>query len=248
MISYRRIFFKAFLTGALALAFTLIITSIFVPMMGGQLAGAGLIMTIVCPLATAIPMSSLHYLNTERLRIAKDEALRAQTALEKANTLLRKLAREDSLTGVLNRATFLDELFLLSKKGYSGGLLFIDLDYFKTINDNYGHATGDAALRRLGTLLKRLTTDNAITGRLGGEEFCVFIKNVEAKYIYRYAEEIREKISLLHIVATDNKNIRITASIGITICKAGFDPERSLLEADEKMYSAKRQGRNLIIA
>ena len=248
MINYWRVLLKAVLTGALALTFTLIITSIFVPMMGGQLAGAGLVMTIVCPLATATPMSALHYLNSERLKIAKDDALKAKNALEQANILLRKLAREDSLTGVLNRATFLDEFFAISKTGHSGGLLFIDLDYFKTINDTYGHATGDAALRRLGQLLKRLTEKKAITGRLGGEEFGVFIKNADADYIYRYAEELREKISALRIIAPNNDNVRMTASIGVTICETAFNPERALLEADEKMYIAKRQGRNLIIA
>lgn len=248
MINYWRILLKAALTGVLALTFTLMITSIFVPMMGGQLAGAGLIMTIVCPLATAIPMSALHYLNSERLRIARDEALQAQNALEQANILLRKLAREDSLTGVLNRATFLDEFFAISKTGQSGGLLFIDLDYFKTINDTYGHATGDAALRRLGLLLKRQTTEKAFTGRLGGEEFGVFIKNPDPDFIYSYAEEMREKISSLRIIAPNNEHIRITASIGVTICETAFNPERALLEADKKMYIAKRQGRNVIIA
>lgn len=248
MINYWRVLIKAVLTGVLALTFTLIITSIFVPMMGGKLAGAGLVMTIVCPLATAIPMSALHYLSSERLRIARDEALQAQNALEQANILLRKFTREDSLTGVLNRATFLDEFFAISKTGQSGGLLFIDLDYFKTINDTYGHATGDAALRRLGLLLKRLTAGKAFTGRLGGEEFGVFIKNSNPDYIHHYAEEIREKISSLRIIAQNNQNIRITASIGVTICETAFDPAQALLDADEKMYLAKRRGRNVIIA
>lgn len=248
MINYWRIFLKAVLTGALALTLTLIITSIFVPMMGGQLAGAGLIMTIVCPLATAIPMSALHYLNSERLRIAKDEALRIRDELQKANALLRKHSREDSLTGVLNRATFLDELITVSENQQSGGLLFIDLDHFKTINDTYGHATGDAALRRIGLLLIRLTDKKGFVGRLGGEEFGVFIKNPDLNFIYKYAENIRREISTLRLVASDNKVVSITASIGVTLCNAGFNIDQSLLEADEKMYIAKRQGRNLIVA
>lgn len=248
MINYWRVFYKAVLTGVLALSLTLLITMTFVPMMGGKLAGAGLVMTIVCPLATAIPMSALHYLNTERLRIAKDEALRAKNELEKANILLRKLAREDSLTGVLNRSTFLDELVAVSRNRQSGGLLFIDLDHFKSINDTYGHATGDSALRRIGLLLRRQTENSGFVGRLGGEEFGVFIKSQSIDYIYRYAEELREKISTLRLVATDNKAVRLTASIGVTICETGFNPEQALLESDEKMYTAKRQGRNLIIA
>lgn len=248
MINYWRILFKALATGALALIFTLIITSIFVPMMGGQLAGAGLIMTIVCPLATAIPMSALHYLNTERLRIARNKALEIQEELEKANALLIKHSREDSLTGVLNRSTFFDKLITASNSQQTGGLLFIDLDHFKTINDTYGHATGDAALRRIGALLNRLNLRNGFAGRLGGEEFGVFINSADVSFIYQYAENIRREISILRIVASDNKTVSITASIGVTLCEAGFNLDQSLLEADEKMYIAKRQGRNLIIA
>lgn len=248
MINYWRILLKALLTGALALTLTLIITSIFVPLMGGKLAGAGLIMTIACPLATAIPMSALHYLNSERLRLAKDQAIKFRDELEGAYTALRKQSREDSLTGVLNRSTFLAELITASENQQSGGLLFIDLDHFKTINDTYGHATGDAALRRIGLLLLRLTEASGFVGRLGGEEFGVFVRDPDLKHIYEYAENIRREISILRLVASDNKIVTITASIGVTVCYAGFNLDQSLLEADEKMYIAKRQGRNLIVA
>lgn len=248
MINCWYILFKAIATGIIALGLTLLITIIFVPMMGGRLAGAGLVMTIVCPLATAIPMSALHYLNSERLRLAKTDALNTRDELEKLNALLHKNAREDSLTGVLNRSTFLDELIMVSDNQQSGGLLFIDLDHFKTINDTYGHATGDAALRRIGRLLLRLTEKHGFAGRLGGEEFGFFIHSTDTGFIYNYAEKVRMEISNLRIVATNNKIVPVTASIGVTICRRGFDLDKALLEADEKMYAAKQQGRNLIVA
>ena len=215
--------------------------------MGGELAGAGLVMTVICPLATAIPMSALHYINNERLRIAKEEALKFRDDLESAYTQLRQQSREDSLTGVLNRSTFLEELMNASQSHQPGGLLFIDLDHFKVINDTYGHATGDAALRRIGVLLSRLIGINGFVGRLGGEEFSIFLNISDQNHIFEYAEKIRNKISTLRIIASDNILVSVTASIGVTLCNAGFDLEQSLFEADEKMYIAKRQGRNLIV-
>lgn len=248
MAVFRIVALKAVATGIIALALTLLITALFVPMMGGKLAGAGLVMTIACPLVTAIPMSALHYLNTERLRMARNEAMLARDELKRAYSDIHNRSREDSLTGVLNRGTFLAELQLACENQEGGGLLFIDLDHFKTINDTFGHATGDAALRRVGRMLLRKAGPRDLVGRLGGEEFAVFLRLSNRNLLEQDAEQFREAVSALNVVSADNRVVPLTASIGTAYCNPGFDPETSLREADDKMYSAKRLGRNLAVS
>lgn len=103
MINYRRIAIKTLATTVLAIALSLLISSILVPLLGGTLAGPGLIMTIVCPLAVAAPVSALHHLSAERLRIAKQELISAHEELKKAHSELLKKSRRDYLTETLNR-------------------------------------------------------------------------------------------------------------------------------------------------
>lgn len=248
MIDFRIIAFKALATGIFALCVTLLITMTFVPMMGGKLAGAGLIMTIVCPLASAIPMSTLHYWNTARLRLARKEAAQARDELAFAYEQLRLSSRLDPLTGILNRGTFMDELEKASLEEQSGGLLFFDLDYFKTLNDTYGHATGDAALRRVGQLISRMTNNGDIAGRIGGEEFALFLPFLKRQDIIEEAEKLRKAIANLNVTTTDGDKVSLSASLGVSYCEKGFDPSRMLQVADSNMYSAKRQGRNLAVS
>jgi diguanylate cyclase (GGDEF)-like protein len=248
MIDFRIITLKALATGIFALGVTLLISVTFVPMMGGKLAGAGLIMTIICPLASAIPMSALHYWNTARLRLARKEAAEARDELAVAYEQLRMSSRLDPLTGILNRATFMDELEKASLGQKSGGLLFFDLDYFKTLNDTYGHATGDAALRRVGQLVSRMSADDDIAGRIGGEEFAMFLPFLKRQDIIEAAEKIRVAIANLKVTTTYGDKIGLSASFGVAYCETGFDPSRMLQVADANMYSAKRQGRNLAVS
>lgn len=248
MINYQRIAIKTFATTILAIALSLLISSILVPPLGGKLAGAGLIMTIVCPLAVAAPVSALHHLSSERLRIAKQELISAHEELKKTHSELLKNLRRDYLTETLNRQAFFERLSEASDSGEAGGLLFIDLDHFKAINDTHGHATGDYALRKVGLLLSNLTKNTGFVGRLGGEEFSVFISTPDPKQVTQFAETIRQKINSLRVIAPNNLKIHISASIGISICQPGFNLNDALLEADEKMYIAKDKGRNLIVS
>lgn len=205
-------------------------------------------MTIVCPLAVAGPMSALLHLSFERLRITKQELISAHEELKKAHSELLKKSRRDYLTETLNRQAFLERLSKARDSGEAGGLLFIDLDHFKAVNDSHGHATGDYALRKVGRLLSNLTEDTGFVGRLGGEEFSVFISTPDPKKVTQFAETVRQKISSIRVIAPNSLRIHISASIGISICQPGFNLNDALQEADEKMYIAKDKGRNLIVS
>ncbi|MEG0017216.1 MAG: sensor domain-containing diguanylate cyclase [Hydrogenoanaerobacterium sp.] len=157
-------------------------------------------------------------------------------------------AEHDLLTGLYNKSSmekYVDE-FLQSDIGTIGrhAFLMIDVDYFKSVNDNFGHAFGDAVLSQIGQKLKELFRDVDIIGRIGGDEFVVFMKNVSrSKVAFAKAQEICDKIS-----DTFKKNDiehKITASIGISFFKEDGETYAELYRhADTALYVSKEKNRN----
>ncbi|MGK6317514.1 GGDEF domain-containing protein [Neorhizobium sp. DT-125] len=239
---------KSLLTGLLSLLASLAISFTFVPMLGGEVAGAGLVMTIVCPLAISIPASAVHFWQTERVKRAEATASDALRKLAIAYEELRLQSRRDSLTGILNRGAFLEELEAFSRKGVTGALIFLDLDHFKSINDRYGHATGDEALRRTGQMLAAYRGRFDIAGRLGGEEFALFQGGLPIHEMARRCEEIRTLIEHMDLRSASGGVVPVSASIGAFHCGSGFDPHESLRAADANLYEAKAGGRNRVVS
>lgn len=126
----RRIVEKSILTGLFSVSATLALSSSIVPLLDGRVAGAGLFMTIFCPLAISIPASALHLCQSERVRRAEAETAQALKKLADAYDTLRVQSRRDGLTGVLTRAALMEDLETISQHGVPGGLMFLDLDYF----------------------------------------------------------------------------------------------------------------------
>ncbi len=243
-----RILAKSIAVTVLALLASLAISFTFVPMLGGEVSGAGLVMTIVCPIAVALPASTLHYWQSERLRRANGALMAANDKLAEAYRQLHSQSRLDALTGVLNRHAFAQELQAVSEAAASGGLLFINLDHFKSINDRFGHATGDEALRAIGQLLTGHVRATDIVGRLGGEEFGIFLHSVTAEHMLDRSHRIREAVRGLDFRTPAGAQVALGASIGAFHCPAGFDPSQALAAADGNLYRAKSTGRNTVIA
>lgn len=153
---------------------------------------------------------------------------------------LREVATHDALTGLLNRRKMQEILDLHSTD--SGSLAILDIDYFKRINDTYGHAAGDAVLIKLAELLKRLDNESVIAARWGGEEFLMLCtRNETGKSI---CEGLRAEVEKTPVVF-DGHTIRWTVTIGLA---EDADSMRSLLRmADEKLYEGKRTGRNRVV-
>jgi len=242
----RVVLLKAILTGFLSLAASLAICFSIVPLFGGQVDGLGLMMAIICPLTIAIPTSSFHFHQSEKLRRAETAAADALLRLAKAYEELRLQSRLDGLTNVFNRQAFQEDLAGFSKAGISGGLLFLDLDHFKSINDRYGHATGDEVLRKTGQILNAHCRPSDMAGRLGGEEFVLFFGNLAAEDMFERCEEIRLAIAQLDVPAPSGAIVRVSTSIGAVYCEGGFDAEDCLNAADSNLYAAKSNGRNTV--
>lgn len=170
-----------------------------------------------------------------------------EITLKDSVTKLKKLALTDSLTQLANRRAFVDavetELARSQRNGLSATMLVIDLDYFKKINDTYGHLAGDQVLIHTAHILRSATRQYDIAGRLGGEEFAVFMSDASMQTAHEVAERIRQTIQSTPTMA-DNYSIAVTTSIGISIQTPPSSFESLFNEADEALYQAKSMGRN----
>ena len=123
----------------------------------------------------------------------------------------------------------------------------IDIDHFKDVNDNYGHAAGDQVIINIANILKDNLREYDIVGRLGGEEFCMFLPNIEIDVTTSIAERVRNKVAEL-TTAFKSHSITITVSIGLTVIKdAEVSINNILRRADKALYQAKNSGRNKVI-
>lgn len=164
---------------------------------------------------------------------------------------LQHLASTDSLTAVLNRGAFvmLVEAYLEKAAAGSlspvGSLLIVDADHFKQINDEYGHQSGDRALKLIASTIRGTLTGAQIVGRIGGEEFAVFLPDVQSERAYELAETIRRRVGDIIFPEGTSENV-----LSVSIGGASFSKPESYKEifkiADIKLYEAKSAGRNLV--
>jgi diguanylate cyclase (GGDEF)-like protein len=170
--------------------------------------------------------------------------------MRESNDRLRDMATRDALTGVLNARAYYevcDRLIRLAQRNNSPySVLFVDLDHFKSINDTYGHAAGDIVLKSVSNCLVNSLRHSDALGRIGGEEFSIFLPNTDIGGAVLLAENIRAAIEIL-MPSTGEQQLKITASIGVA---RNQHSEQSMLEiqqqADQAMYHAKAKGRNRV--
>ncbi|MFL0800394.1 MAG: GGDEF domain-containing protein [Agarilytica sp.] len=164
---------------------------------------------------------------------------------------LEELAFTDDLTGLANRRSSLKQLVseYHRHKRYDNNLsiMVIDIDFFKHINDNYGHDQGDTTLKAIADLINNSCRNNDTAGRMGGEEFMVLLPETHLGDAHRLAERLREKCAALTIHSGDNE-INVTISIGVSQANAGDEyPKDILKRADIALYNAKDRGRNCVV-
>ena len=164
-----------------------------------------------------------------------------------AREQLAYAALHDSLTGLANRAAFLEHLGLGLKRATRTGagiaLLFIDLDNFKRVNDTYGHAAGDELLKAVGSRLRDSVRASDVVARQGGDEFLILIGDVAGTATETVANKVRTAMHEPFVV--DGIEIRVSASIGIGLYPVdGDDAEALLKHADAAMYTVKGNGRD----
>lgn len=182
----------------------------------------------------------------EMLRLLGD----SRDEIEQKNRRLEILATRDSLTGCLNRRAFFEKFDLIWEASKRDGLnlstMMIDIDHFKSVNDTYGHHTGDEVLRAVSSVLRQRHDDDGIVCRYGGEEFCVLLPGVNVEAAAELAEQTR--IAITKLLFDEPAELRLTASLGISELRFDANEPQSLInQADACLYVAKREGRNRVI-
>ncbi|MGB1238817.1 MAG: GGDEF domain-containing protein [Pseudomonadales bacterium] len=175
------------------------------------------------------------------------EAARTQQVFEEQNKKLRLSNRVDPLTQVYNRGYWeyrlQAEFKRFSRAGVSSVLAMLDIDHFKLVNDKYGHQGGDAVLRHIGKLLHQYR-DTDIIGRYGGEEFGILLLDTTVEKARVILERLRHKIEET-TVTHENREISVTASLGISQISTAFDSHEQWIDlADRALYQSKESGRN----
>lgn len=183
-----------------------------------------------------------------------EDALRTNNGeLNRLVSELDFVAKHDNLTGLLNRGSAIaaanEALIASGLASKAFGVVLFDLDHFKSVNDSYGHLIGDEVLGALGGVLRQTARGSDIIGRFGGEEFIAFLPGAELPAVAGFAERVRLAIEKAVVRVADEISIHVTLSAGAAAIPSCADSLREAIRvADDRLYAAKRAGRNRVIS
>ncbi|MBP2300565.1 diguanylate cyclase [Azospirillum picis] len=176
-----------------------------------------------------------------------------QTDARRMTLALHTASLTDPLTDLPNRRHMIERLEAelaqdAHRDGGAGGagglaLIMLDIDHFKAVNDELGHAVGDLVLVELASLLRRNLRGNDLCARWGGEEFLILLAGANQSQAETVAEKLRELVER-HAVLYGERVVRVTLSLGVATHRAGWSADASIQAADDALYAAKRAGRN----
>ncbi|XHS76349.1 GGDEF domain-containing protein [Burkholderiaceae bacterium UC74_6] len=172
--------------------------------------------------------------------------------LNEGDAEVERLLTVDVLTGVMNRRTILEvlgaETAACLRYRVPLSTCMVDIDHFKHVNDDHGHACGDEVLRAVGSVIQASLRETDAAGRYGGEEFVVVLPHTSAEGGVAYAERLRIAIEQLEVPVASGQVLRVTCSIGIAQMASteSPQPDQALAHADQALYAAKRGGRNRV--
>lgn len=198
------------------------------------------VMNSILPILTAFPAAFIIFLQNAKLK-------RALAELSQAHAQLHEKYRRDGLTGFLSREAFFDQMRQSRRQSDAGVLLLIDADHFKRINDTFGHLTGDEALVMISRTIQGSIRELDFVGRVGGEEFCVFLPSTSREEAATIAERIRTSIEQIDFRPDASRKHRLTVSIGVAMAQAGQSRTQLMQQVDRCLYEAKEQGRNRVV-
>jgi diguanylate cyclase (GGDEF)-like protein len=165
---------------------------------------------------------------------------------------LRRLATVDPLTGTLNRRSFFDlaaqEFSHSRRHDRRLAAIMLDIDHFKSVNDTYGHQTGDEVIRAVAEVCRDVLRERDIMGRLGGEEFACVLPDSSVEQSMIVAERLRAAVATRCFKSQSHRHDHITVSVGVAnLVESDVDVSAVLDRADAALYEAKRTGRNRVL-
>lgn len=195
-----------------------------------------------------LAMSAVLLLAFRQLRITRD-LIDSKTKLSQANQYLERLNQTDDLTKLSTKLFWETNLSkeyhrLQGNPGLVSSVIILDIDLFKQVNDNYGHVVGDQVIRSIAKVIKNANRQFDISGRIGGEEFAIYLPDTNADSAYRLAERLRIMVEDLDFTH-DNHNFKCSISLGVAEFDKAFGSAVDWIDcADSALYQAKRTGRN----
>ena len=196
----------------------------------------------LCPAVLGTMTSARQIHQSEQIR-------RLYAELQHSHAMMKVAAQTDPLTGVLNRGAFLARIAELRAAGQIGWLVLLDVDHFKHINDRHGHETGDDALLGIAGLIREAVRADDLIGRLGGEEFGIYLPQIGADDALALTERVRAHLAQSPAYAVNGEAYCVTASLGMAIEQSPGETLKDIIHrADMAMYRAKDEGRNRIAA
>ncbi len=190
---------------------------------------------------------------SESLRLAESLALQASVALENAylHQVIQERALTDDLTGLANRRHFLEslegEIMRAQRFNILPAVVVADLDNFKNVNDNYGHAMGDEVLRSFARVMRNEVREIDLPARLGGEEFVILLPQTNLDGAVALAERMRSSLAHMQHQTPDGRALPVTASFGVALYEPSEGAFELLGAADDALYRAKVKGKNRVV-
>ena len=199
----------------------------------------------------ALELGAFDYIKRPFDKVEIIARIKSLLRLKENEDILRKLALRDGLTGLYNHASFIDlfekELSKQQRSKRSISFVMIDIDYFKKINDTYGHIVGNKVLKEFSNILLNSVRKSDIISRYGGEEFSMVLPETSKENTLLLCERIRKKIEDFKFNIA-NKTVKVTISMGVFFKEVGDNKNKYeiIREADEQLYKAKSNGRNRV--
>ena len=209
-------------------------------------------------LGCIVAHSTIDKLTPDDIEYINQLTKQSSITIERANTYaeILKHATLDALTGLNNRRQFeirlKQEYASATRQKHSLCAMMVDIDFFKSINDTYGHATGDKVLKTVAKIIKEQLREYDIPSRYGGEEFCILLPQTKIEEANIVAQRLRaavEKTTIETFIdkTSQNKNISVTISLGLSQLNNNDTAEDLYKRADKALYEAKERGRNRVV-
>ena len=204
-------------------------------------------MSFMIPWAITIPLG--FHMSKQRFKLVclTNRLNEVQSNLREANKALEQRANFDGMTGLLSRDSFFSQLDKMLVDEKASVLMIVDVDHFKNINDNFGHPIGDQALVLLGKIFRKTPRENDLVGRIGGEEFGIFLPETSTAEGQIIGEIVRHEIENTIFEPYHNMRHVITVSIGMTDVAPRQQRAALMGNADTALFTAKRSGRNQVV-
>ncbi len=196
----------------------------------------------------AAPLTYVFFRQNVKLEESNKQLAIANEALGVETEMARKEATLDPMTHVLNRTHFVRAIEEdRNQKDKAGFFLMLDADNFKNVNDTFGHGVGDTVLLKITDIIRGTLRDGDIVGRLGGEEFGIYLPSVTRQQAYEISERIRTRVEETAIEVGQGEFYHATVSIGAVFAAKQHNVTQLMQMADRNLYRAKGKGRNQVV-